>query len=356
MLKRSPNNPETNAAAEDDLAACKSLIQTGSRSFYMASMLLPDRVRLPAYAIYAFCRVSDDVIDESEGCGRQAVAALKERLDLAYAGRPLDNFVDRAFAHTVESHKIPKALPEALLDGFAWDVEGRRYQTLSDLNHYSARVAGSVGAMMCVLMGVRDTDTLARACDLGVAMQLTNIARDVGEDARNGRIYLPLDWCDEAGIDVDAFLANPAFSPSIGAVTAQLLDAAETLYERAVSGIDGLPFLCRPAIHAARLIYREIGRVVSENGDDSVSMRAFVPQRRKAARLAEAVARATRSHGSRRAPALRETAYLVAAVKPLDAPVLGESTAAAWWDFDGQAARVIRLFEDLDNRERRYDW
>ncbi len=101
---------------------------------------------------------------------------------------------------------MPRALPEALLEGLAWDAQARRYATLSDLYDYSARVAAAVGAMMCVLMGVRDADALARACDLGVAMQLTNIARDVGEDARERRLYLPLDWLAEAGIDPDAFL------------------------------------------------------------------------------------------------------------------------------------------------------
>ena len=97
---------------------------------------------------------------------------------------------------------MPRILPDALLEGLAWDAMGRRYATLSDLRAYSARVASAVGAMMCVLMRVRDRDALARACDLGVAMQLTNIARDVGEDAREGRLYLPTDWLAGAGVDL----------------------------------------------------------------------------------------------------------------------------------------------------------
>ncbi len=105
---------------------------------------------------------------------------------------------------------------DALLEGFAWDAAGRRYDTLDDLLDYAARVAGAVGAMMAVLMGVRDPALLARACDLGVAMQLTNIARDVGEDARAGRLYLPLAWLREAGIDPDAFLADPALQSRFG--------------------------------------------------------------------------------------------------------------------------------------------
>ena len=91
--------------------------------------------------------------------------------------------------------------------------EVRRYETLQDLDAYAARVAGSVGAMMTLVMGQRAPEIVARACDLGVAMQLTNIARDVGEDARAGRLYLPLQWLREAGIDPDAWLAKPVFTP-----------------------------------------------------------------------------------------------------------------------------------------------
>ena len=93
----------------------------------------------------------------------------------------------------VAEHKLPRAIPEALLEGFAWDAAHRRYETLSAVRAYGARVAGSVGAMMCLIMGATSRDALSRACDLGLAMQLTNIARDVGEDARAGRLYLPLD-------------------------------------------------------------------------------------------------------------------------------------------------------------------
>jgi hypothetical protein len=108
----------------------------------------------------------------------------------------------------------PARCPRRCWKGLAWDGMERRYASLSDLRSYSARVASAVGAMMCVLMEVRDPHALARACDLGVAMQLTNIARDVGEDARAGRLYLPTDWLEEDGIDIDAFLADPNPSPA----------------------------------------------------------------------------------------------------------------------------------------------
>ena len=176
-----------------DLDACRQAIRHGSYSFYSASRLLPAKVRDPALALYAFCRLADDAVDlHAEKI--DAVLRLRDRLDLFYRGPPRHDPADRAFAQVVQQFDMPRALPDALLEGFAWDAQDRRYDTFSGVVDYSARVAAAVGAMMAVLMDVRDRDALARACDLGVAMQLTNIARDIGEDAREGRIYLPLDF------------------------------------------------------------------------------------------------------------------------------------------------------------------
>ena len=195
--------------APADLEHCRAAIRTGSLSFHSASKLLPARVRDPALALYAFCRLADDEVDEGRAKER-AVLTLQERLDLAYRGTPRNAPEDRAFAAIIERFEMPRALPEALLEGLAWDSLERRYESLSEVRSYSARVASAVGAMMCVLMEVRDPHALSRACDLGVGMQLTNIARDVGEDARAGRLYLPLDWFAQAGLDPEAFLADPA--------------------------------------------------------------------------------------------------------------------------------------------------
>ena len=165
----------------------------GSKTFFAASLLLPARVRAPASALYAFCRLADDEIDLGSDPQR-AMAGLHRRLDHVYAGRPQPIDADHALAAVVHRFAIPRAMLDALLDGFVWDTQGRRYETLEDVHAYGARVAGAVGAMMALVMGTRDSAALARACELGVAMQLTNIARDVGEDARNGRLYLPRAW------------------------------------------------------------------------------------------------------------------------------------------------------------------
>ncbi|WP_019903638.1 phytoene/squalene synthase family protein [Methylobacterium sp. 77] len=337
--------PHADAA---DHAACRAAIRTGSRSFFAASALLPPSVRRPAYGLYAFCRLSDDAVDDVAESGRRpAVARLQMRLARAHDGRPCDAPADRALADIVSDHAIPQGLPAALIEGLAWDAGGRRYETLSDLTAYAARVAASVGAMMTLIMGIRDPDVLARACDLGIAMQLTNIARDVGEDARAGRLYLPQSWLREAGIDPEDFLREPVFTPALGRVVARLLAAADLLYTRSKSGIAGLPPACRPAIRAAGLIYAEIGREVERAGYDSISRRARVRGRRKLALLGRALV-STDGKSALREPPLPENLFLIEAVaaRPSIAPQI-----PPWWNVPAQVAQVLDLVETLRERE-----
>jgi phytoene synthase len=304
-----------------DHAARRALMRGGSKTFFAASLLLPPRVREPATALYAYCRLADDAVD----LGADPHAAMRElsaRLDAIYAGRPGAQEADRALAQVVHRFAIPRALPAALLDGFLWDAQGRHYETLPEVLAYGARVAGTVGAMMALVMDTRASSAIARACELGVAMQLTNIARDVGEDARNGRLYLPRAWLREAGVDPSAWLRTPVFSPAIGQVVQRLLQAADALYTKAEAGVAELPLDCRPAIMAARRIYAEIGVQLERDGLDSVSRRVVVPGRRKIALLAAATGSAlmpgSRGHAARLTP-LPEITYLVDAVERCEA-------------------------------------
>ncbi|WP_299146317.1 15-cis-phytoene synthase [uncultured Tateyamaria sp.] len=298
-----------------DLEACTEAIRHGSLSFHAASKLLPKRVRDPALALYAFCRLADDEVDlKAEKV--EAVLRLRDRLDLVYAGTPKDAAPDRAFAAVVEQFDMPRALPDALLEGLAWDAEARTYATLSGVKDYSARVASAVGAMMCVLMQVRDADALARACDLGVAMQLTNIARDVGEDAGEARLYLPTDWLDEAGIDRDAFFADPRPTKAVRAMVKRLIVEANRLYYRSEAGLGALPRGCRPGIYAARYIYAGIGGQLTAMGYDSISARARTSKRQKLGWLAQSVMMSGLSMVTPRSPvlyarALPEVQFLV---------------------------------------------
>ncbi len=329
---------------------CVRLLRSGSTSFYVASLLLPRHVRQPATALYAFCRLADDLIDLDDA-HEEALAELRCRLDCAYRGSPRNDTVDKAFAEVVRHYSIPRTLPEALFEGFQWDAAGRRYPDLSSLRAYAARVAGTVGAMSALLMGVRSPQVLARACDLGIAMQLTNIARDVGEDARAGRLYLPEDWLRLAGIDPDGWLGNPVFTPALGTVVRRLLAAADELYRRSEAGIASLPPSCRPGIGAARFIYAEIGREVERRQYDSVSGRAVVSAPLKLLAIIKALTGRSLSGLSR--PPLPEARFLVEAAANAGAhqPAprdLEPATAI------GKVAWMVELFERLERREYPY--
>jgi len=252
-------------------------------------------------------------------------------------------------AEVVERFAIPQRLPAALIEGLAWDEQERRYTDLAALQAYAARVAGTVGVMMAILMGVRTPAALARAADLGVAMQLTNIARDVGEDARAGRLYLPLDWLSEAGIDPEAWLAAPRYIPALGRVIDRVLDAADALYARADAGIAALPASCRPGIRAARLLYAEIGQELRRQGLDSVARRAVVPAKRKVGLLMNVLAAARHDEAALGALCLEQASFLLEGMSDAKAGSALHQEQR-WWDFQARAIWVIDLFERLEHR------
>jgi 15-cis-phytoene synthase len=337
-------------ASEHDRAICRDSIKTGSRSFYAASLLLPEQIRDGAYALYGFCRLSDDAVDIGNGKGG-AVARLRARLDGVYSGNPEDEAADRCLADTVNRFGIPRALFDALMEGFDWDVSGRTYHSLADVEAYGERVAGSVGGMMAALMGARSPELVERACDLGVAMQLTNIARDVGEDALNNRLYLPRDWMAELDVDADAWLACPLFEPEIGEMTKRLLARADVLYKRADQAIARLPATVRPAIYAARLLYAEIGAVITANKYDSITERARTSAPRKAWLVGAAMQRAARPTPKAILPIQDGVA------RPLVAAVVNEVISDTMLVKAQPSLRddvnwVLDLFSDLEQRDR----
>lgn len=336
--------PQLPELLEADLAACRASLAHHSKTFHAASLLLPPAVRAPATVLYGFCRLADDTVDV-EGGRRLALTQLRRRLDRVFEGRPQPVAADRALAAVVARYGIPRALLDFLIEGLAWDVEGRSYETLDELQAYAARVAGSVGAMMSLLMGVRDPAALARACDLGVAMQFSNIARDVGEDARMGRLYLPHQWLREAGIAPDAWLADPRHSARLADVVQRLLDAAEDLYARAAAGIASLPLACRPGINAARLLYAAVGHEVARADCDAVSRRAVVPGARKAALLAAAAVSLRPSRRLLHAPPLPACEPLLQAVASIPAPAM-----------PARSEMVIDLFTRLEREDRQAAW
>ncbi len=291
-------------------------IKEGSKTFYLASQLLPKRVRVPAAVLYQFFRDADDAIDTATHPSG-AITTLRQRVDALYSASP--NAADEAMHALVQHYDIPQALFDAMLEGFAWDCELRRYATLDDLLAYCVRVASTVGAAMTLLMGHRERATLARACDLGVAMQLTNIARDIGEDARQGRLYMPIQWLEEARINPDAWLDNPHWDIRWQELIKRLLDAAQHFYTKAQPGIRDLHQDCQAAIYTASQSYADIGEVIRKQGYNSIDTRAYTSRARKLWRLTQAATKRRRSNSQRNhsiqtGPALPQAEFLIDAI------------------------------------------
>jgi phytoene synthase len=265
------------ATADAILEASRESIVKGSKSFRSASRLFDPEVREDAWLLYSWCRACDDAIDgQDHGHGHEDISPEEQRVRLerlydqtrrALAGETMADPTFAAFQRVALRHRLPERWPLDLIDGFAMDVDHRDYRTIDDVMAYCWHVAGVVGVMMARVMGASDPEVLRRAQDLGLAFQLTNIARDVVEDAGNGRVYLPADWLAEAGLEpTAAAVADPANRPQVHAVTSRLLKLAEPYYDSARDGLRGLPFRSSMAIAAARGVYREIGRKVRRRG------------------------------------------------------------------------------------------
>lgn len=272
----------------------KEIMQEGSKSFAAAARLLPRDVRASAYLLYAWCRRCDDVIDGQDlgRAVREDARAPQERLEWlrqqtarALAGEAVEEPVFRALGMVAQRHALAPALPFDLIEGFAMDVAQRHYESLEDILAYCYHVAGVVGVMMASVMGARDEDTLNRAADLGIAFQLTNIARDVVADARIGRVYLPGSWLAEGGLSA-ANLAEPANRAALAKIVARLLDVAEPFYASARVGVDRLPPRCAWGIATALRVYRDIGVKVRRLGHQAWDDRIATSRRRKLYRAA----------------------------------------------------------------------
>jgi phytoene synthase len=331
-----------------NLDACVAMMKGGSKTFFAASRLLPPRIRTASIALYAFCRVADDLVDEAPP-GQAPLALLHHRLDMIYAGTPQDHVEDHALHLVVQRYQLPRHLLDALIEGFAWDSAGRIYNSIEEVHDYAARVAGSVGAMMCWIMGPQNIETLERACELGVAMQLTNIARDVGADAALGRIYMPRRWLIEAGVQADEWLENPVLTPGIKVVVNRLLNEADRLYKQSQHGIAALPPDCRSAILAASMIYREIGVQLRREGLDSVHHRTVVSTPRKLVLLAAAWTQASWIRMAQTPPdTLKAIQYLAQQCQDTSASA---QYAGAYFPNRPMPQRVAWVFDLLERRE-----
>jgi phytoene synthase len=291
--------------------SARDVIEQRSRSFALAVRVLPEPARSDARAIYAWCRYADDAIDDSEGSDqRAALARLHAELEQAYdSAAPQGDWHLQSFREVVVRRAIPRQYPAELLAGMEMDVTGRDYASVDELLLYCHRVASTVGLMMCHVLGASDPRALRHAAHLGVAMQLTNICRDVEEDWQRGRCYLPLDLLRRHGASrlaapgggaperrvFPAVLVEPC-----RAVLRELLAIADRHYASADRGLRYLPWRAALAVSVARRVYAAIGRVIARRGHDVTSGRAVVTTGRKAQLAAGALAQTLASRGHRR--------------------------------------------------------
>ncbi len=273
--------PEVRAALDE----CRDIIAKGSKSFSLAAKLFAPEIRDAAVFLYGWCRYCDDQVDEASAAGDPAalesrLTALKAKTASAFSFGPQQEPVFIALQHIVHLYRIPAHYALELIEGMAMDVRGVRYATLGDLLLYCYRVAGTVGLMMSHVMGLRDESALRNAADLGIAMQLTNIARDITEDAGMGRIYLPLTWLDEAKIPHDQIDA-PENRDKLALLTRRLLNEAGRFYRSGDAGLWHLSFRSACAVSAARHVYSEIGALLVRRGARAWDQRTYVTGPRK---------------------------------------------------------------------------
>ena len=240
--------------------------------------------------LYAWCRYCDDEIDgQVLGHGQQSpspeeqsekLKRLRVQTHDAITNKTVNTPIFQSLQRVFQACEIPARYPAELLDGFEFDIARRTYVTLNDTLQYCYHVAGTVGAMMAVIMGVRDEDIIHRAIDLGLAFQLTNICRDVLQDAADGRIYLPENWLEEAGVPIDPAVF-PQHTQALFGVCSKVLDEADRYYASAEYGIAHLPFRCSWAVATAQSVYRDIGRLIRTKGYEAWSTRASSSAQRK---------------------------------------------------------------------------
>jgi len=268
--------------------ACRRLTRHHARTFYFASHCLPRATRAHAYAVYGFCRWADNGVDDARDRAEATarLAHARDTLDLAYSAEPTIPPGLLAFRATVRERSIPRHLFDDLLDGMAMDLSIGRYPDFPSLERYCYRVAGVVGLMMTHIFGFRDRRCLPNAVALGIAMQLTNILRDVAEDLGRGRIYLPQDELAAFGVG-ETQLAEGRVDANFRALIRFQIARARRLYAEAEPGIPHLiGDTSRLTVRLMGRLYAGILDAIERQDGDVFRARAHVPLPRKVRTLA----------------------------------------------------------------------
>ena len=268
---------------------CRTITRAAARNFYYGFVLLPNPRRAGIYAAYAFSRRADDAVDEEGPLGAKlsALAELRRELDAVYAGSPPpDDGVLVALADTVDRFAIPREHLDALLNGVEMDLTVRRYASFEELKPYCDRVAGAVGLVSLHIFGFTDPEAPRRAADLGVALQIVNIMRDVAEDAGRDRIYLPQDEMAAHGVTDGDILAGRA-TDGIRSLLAAQAERADGYF---ASGEELLPMLDRRARACVSMLgglYQAILREIRARDYDVFGERIALSTPRKLALMGQ---------------------------------------------------------------------
>lgn len=261
-----------------------------SKSFYLASGLLPEEKRSAARALYAFCRTVDDIVDEVQDRGDRDQELNYWREVVLHAAPSRDDLVASAWADTLTRYHIPRHYALQLIDGVARDLSQTRYQTFDDLATYCYGVASTVGLMSMYIVGFHGHDAVSYAIKLGVALQMTNILRDVGEDYRNGRLYLPREELVFYGVD-ERDIAEGRVTENWRQFMRFQIDRTRELYQDSWAGVSFLDTDGRLAIGAASTFYSGILNDIEKHDYDVFSRRASLSTAGKLALLPGLLAR-----------------------------------------------------------------
>ena len=273
---------------DEIVAGARDSIQHGSKSFRAASRLFDRTTRERAWMLYSWCRHCDDVCDgQVFGFGRGKggdVAALRDKTRRAIAGEAMDELPFRALGQLIEERPIPERFLDDHLKGFELDQDNWQPANEQEMIRYCYYVAGAVGGMMAIVMGVpaHDEETLGHAADLGIAFQLSNIARDIREDHDAGRYYLPADWLAELKVEPER-LFEPENAAALTTIVQRLVERVERYEASARRGVGRLPFRSRLAVLSALRIYGAIGRRVAALGGAAWDQRVTIGKARKLA-------------------------------------------------------------------------
>ena len=277
--------PDASAAI---VAESRQVLARHARTFNLASVFLTPTQRDDAAVVYSFCRTIDDLVDEAPHptIGRQGVEAIRSMLEGRTAPTPLVE----AFLRVADRTGFALNAATDLMDGVLSDTGDVTFQDDGELIRYGYSVAGTVGLMMCGVIGVSEDWALSHAIDLGIAMQITNICRDVLEDAGRGRVYLPAARLRLAGVEPDDLRGGRANPIKIGPVVQDLLHLADEYYQSGDQGMRAIPTRPRMAIFAASRVYRAIGTEIGRQRFDITAGRAVVPHWRKFGWVTSAIA------------------------------------------------------------------